>query len=189
MNSVHRSRRQLVLVLAILGLVVSGSQVAHIGSAQSAPVTSSLVIDATAQSPGSVTVTGQNFTPGGRVYVALYDQWGMRLHETRWIVASRTVYEPMRSDDPTAGFVPGGAIEAIFGVTGSVEGSSVAIDEISGGSESIFPNGSHMSATEYVPVDLVDERVGNLCGATAMARAYDEQTDAWSNMLDIDAGC
>lgn len=145
MNRVHPSRRQLVIVLAILGLVVSGSPFAPANRAQLSPVSSPLIITAAAgQSPGSVTVTGRNFTPGGRVYVALYDQWGMQLHETRWINASGTAYGPNGSQDPATGFVRG---------------------------------------------EPGHEIVSSLCGATAMARAYDEQTDAWSNMLDVDAGC
>lgn len=37
---------------------------------------------------GQVTVNGRYFTPGGRVYVALYDQAGQVLYENRWTVAS-----------------------------------------------------------------------------------------------------
>jgi hypothetical protein len=35
-----------------------------------------------------VTVTGTDFTPGGRVYLAIYDQMGARRYETRWVTAS-----------------------------------------------------------------------------------------------------
>ena len=39
-------------------------------------------------------MAGQGFTPGGRVYVALYDQWGAALFETRWVTASERYFQP-----------------------------------------------------------------------------------------------
>jgi hypothetical protein len=43
---------------------------------------------ATTQAPRLFTVTGNGFTAGGRVYLAIYDQMGARLYETRWITGS-----------------------------------------------------------------------------------------------------
>jgi hypothetical protein len=60
------------------------------GSADGAISDPPLLFDATtaAAAPGMVTIDGQGFTTGGRVYVAVYDQMGAKLYETRWIWAS-----------------------------------------------------------------------------------------------------
>lgn len=41
--------------------------------------------------PDALTVVGAHFTPGGKVYVAIYDQAGQRLYENRWVHASLTL--------------------------------------------------------------------------------------------------
>jgi hypothetical protein len=69
---------------------------------------------AAAVAPGSITLTGDGFTPGGRVYVALYDVWGAKLYETRWTAASLAVYGRNGSQDPATGFAPGGALAERF---------------------------------------------------------------------------
>jgi hypothetical protein len=53
-----------------------------------APPPSLADVSATTQTPALFTVAGKGFTPGGRVYLAIYDQMGARLYETRWVVAS-----------------------------------------------------------------------------------------------------
>ena len=45
-------------------------------------------VSATTQTPALFTITGKDFTPGGKVYLAIYDQMGAQLYETRWINAS-----------------------------------------------------------------------------------------------------
>jgi hypothetical protein len=40
---------------------------------------------------GSLSVTGERFTTGGRVYVAIYDQMGAKLYETRWVTATPAI--------------------------------------------------------------------------------------------------
>ncbi len=52
------------------------------------PVPSLTDVSATTQTARLFTVTGRDFTAGGRVYLAIYDQMGARLYETRWITAS-----------------------------------------------------------------------------------------------------
>jgi hypothetical protein len=176
MNRLQFYRRQLVLMLALVGLVALGSPIAHAEQApQVAPAISPFLsaASAVAQAPGSVLVTGRNFTPGSRVYVALYDQWGMELYETRWVTASETIYGPNGSQDPATGFSRGGVIAETFGASPTV----------------YRPFGSQDPATSYVPVEAVSEPFGSLCGTTAMVRAWDVGTAAWSNLLDVQAGC
>lgn len=100
-------RRQLGLVLAIVCLVAPGTPVAQAWSAQPAPVTTPLLTDAAAASAlGSAEVTGQHFSQGGKVYVALYDQWGVQLHETRWVTASMATFGANGSQDPPTAMTP-----------------------------------------------------------------------------------
>ena len=175
MKHVHSLRHRFVLIIAILGLVALGGQVAHASNTQVAPVDSPLLIEASAthQSPELVVVRGQNFTPGGAVYVVLYDQWGMERHETRWVNASSTVYGPNGSQDPAIGFSQGGLIIEIFGAFETVYG----------------PNGSQDPAVGYVPAETGDATFGSLCGSALMIRAYDLQKDAWSDVIDVAPGC
>jgi hypothetical protein len=173
MNRVQHRRRQFVMILALLGLIVIGSPAASAGnaSARLAPAGASPLIDVAAapQAAGSVIVSGRNFTPGGDVYVALYDLWGKQDLGTRWLTSSPSVYGPDGSQDPALGFSRGGEIRAEFGPVEAVYG----------------PNGSQDPATGYVP----GTSFPNLCGAAVVARAYDRETAAWSNMPDVDAGC
>jgi hypothetical protein len=91
-----------------------------------------------------IVVTGQGFTPRGDIYIALYDRWGTRLYETRWVIASETVSGPEGSLDPATVYDEGGVVYASF---------------------------DHM------------------CFDAVMVRAYDQGTDTWSNLLDVDSTC
>ena len=88
-----RHRLRLLGVLALLGLLALGGATGaraqtgdpdgDIGPA-AAPAPSLTDVSATTQTAALFTVTG-------RVYLAVYDQMGAKLFETRWITAS---YEP-----------------------------------------------------------------------------------------------
>jgi hypothetical protein len=170
MSRMHSHRRHLVLMVAIASLLILGLSGAHARDSQDPPAASPLLIDALAVEPaGSVMVMGKNFTPGGEAYIALYDQWGRQLHETRWVMASDVVYGPNGSQDPATGFSQGGTINAIFGASEAIYG----------------PHGSQDPARGYV----AGTHSSGLCGAEVMARAFDEQTAAWSDLLDINADC
>jgi hypothetical protein len=80
-----------------------------------------IVTDVSAAAParGVFTVAGRQFSPGGRVYLALYDQMGAKLYETRWIEASSTttVIHHQPGDGPLGGdrvTVGGGTLRASF---------------------------------------------------------------------------
>ena len=138
----NRSLSRLSIVVVLLALLAVANLA---GRAGASPATNgpAIALDASPPlSPGSIGVGGQGFTPGGRVYLALYDRWGVTLHETRWITASSALYGPDGSQDPARGFRPGG---------------------------------------------LLSTRFDGLCGATLMARAYDEATQTWSAALDVNA--
>jgi hypothetical protein len=139
MQRINRHRTLFVLTLAVLSVVLVGTSNVGAASARATPAAPNLT--AAAVAPGSIAVAAHWFTPGGRVYVALYDVWGAKLYETRWTTASATIYGREGGQDPAAGYLGGGAIS---------------------------------------------ERFDHLCGATLMARAYDEATERWSPWLDVD---
>lgn len=171
MNHSHRFCRPQVLLLAILGLValfgpVADAHVASHSSIGSGP----LIHVSTAQPLGSVRVTGDGFSPGGRVYVVLYDQWGQQLHENRWVTASATID---RIDGTGYGSVQGGMIDETLGSSGTIAG----------------PHGNQDPVNQYIAGNPKNEVALNLCGTAVMVRAYDAQTEAWTSMLDVDPGC
>ncbi len=158
------------VTLGILSLVAVGSPVAFANDEQAPSVGLLLVIKtATASQPGSLLVTGHGFSPGGEVYVALYDQWGMELFETRWVTASGVVYGPNGTQDLSTGFNQGGTINEIFDGSWAIYG----------------PNGSRDPAMGHKE----GTAVGSICGATVMVRALDQVSDSWSNVLDVDVDC
>ena len=103
---------------------------------------------ATTRTSPLFTASGTGFTAGGRVYLAIYDQMGVQLYETRWITAN----------------LP---LAAVTGPTGH---------------EAAFSPGSGRAGT-------LRETFANLCGATAMMRAYDEVTSTWSTWLTVEPAC
>lgn len=113
-------RCQLGLLLTLVSLVALGSLTtsavaagpADLPGSTSGPV---LTGAAAAQPTGTITVTGEAFTPGGQAYVALYDQLGAQLYETRWLTASPTIYGRNGSLDPATGFSRGGTLSETFG--------------------------------------------------------------------------
>ena len=85
-----------------------------------APVPSLTDVSATTGLPDLVTVTGKDFTAGGRVYLAIYDPMGAKLYETRWIAASlpTTVLRHQAGDGllgRTPVTLPGGTLHEAFG--------------------------------------------------------------------------
>jgi hypothetical protein len=203
MNRSHFAYHQYVLRLVVLGLIVFGSSFTSVGASQVAPVISPRLLNAVpASHPGAILVTGQDFTPGGQVYIVLHDQWGMELHETRWVSASVTTLGMNGSRDPALGYIRGGTIHETFGPSETVYGPNGSRDPalgyipgsgdtlLTGATEAIFgPNGSRDPALGFVPGSPGREVVYRLCGTTMMARAFDAEADSWSNTVDIDPGC
>jgi hypothetical protein len=196
-------RQPIAFVIMILGLVILGSQLAQANSVQTPPITSPLLTGATAiqHLPGTMLVTGENFTPGGAVYVGFYDTWGMELHEPRWVTASEAVNGPDGSQDPAIGFTPGGTINEVFGASYVVHGPDGSQDPARGFSwtdaalepqavPAVYgPDGSQDPALGYILGSTETEVVGSLCGDAVMIRALDAETGAWSNVLDSSLTC
>ena len=115
-RSAARPRRFVPLValvgLAILGGATDGAARDHPGAAAGPTLTGAVAV---ARAPGTVAVTGEAFTPGGAVHVALYDRWGETLHETRATAAGAAAFGPNGSADPARGFRRGGDLREAFG--------------------------------------------------------------------------
>jgi hypothetical protein len=102
-----------LVALAVLGILVVGASAdAPAPARSSGPVLTAVL--ASAAQPGSISVSGEGFTPGGDVYVAIYDTWGAELHETRWTTASIAAYGPSGSLDPALGYHAGGRVSESF---------------------------------------------------------------------------
>jgi hypothetical protein len=148
--------------------------------------------------PSSVlTVRGDGFSPGGLVYLAVYDRWGAEVHDHRWTVASTAHFGPNGSADPAQGYVRAGAITevidlfpaTVFGPNGSQDPAQGYVRGVDAPVETIYgPNGSQDPAQGYVPGGN-ETALGTFCGRDLMVRAYDVASTSWSNLRDVTAGC
>jgi len=159
-----------VCFFVLFGFGLHGLQASSAQTASALPILNNAVVSTIA--PGVIEVSGERFSPGGLVYIALYDGWGEMLHETRWVASSPTVYGPNGSQDPAQGYLVGGGIEESF---------AQVQDPVYG------PNGSQDPARGYVSGD--SRGIGSVCDGPMMVRAFDQRTASWSNMLDVESGC
>ena len=110
-----RTKRILaVALMAAVGLLtlVTPAQADNRRMTTSPPVPSLTNVSATTQTPALFTITGNDFMPGGRVYLAVYDQIRAKLYETRWITASLAATGREAADGPL-----GQTLMAILGGT------------------------------------------------------------------------
>lgn len=143
----------------------------------------------------SLNVTGNGFTAGGIVFIALYDQWGRTLEETRWTTASTATYGANGSMDPVQGYATGGSITEVFelfrettyGPNGSMDpalGYRAGVDVPM--NQAIYgANGSQDPAQGYVGQDAAK----GTCNAPLMVRAYDQHQATWTDPVDATFGC
>ena len=122
-----QTSRPFVLLLALVALVALGAATVNAG-ASSAPAPGGeasaifpplSLTGASASDRASEThsVTGVGFTPGGRVEIAIYDESGTELLESRWVTGTATVYGrdvTAEVNDPMVGFTRAGVISAPF---------------------------------------------------------------------------
>ncbi len=159
-----------VCFLVLFGFGLNGLPASSAQTASALPVLNNAVVSTIA--PDTIEVSGERFSPGGLVYVALYDGWGTALRETRWVASSPTVYGPNGSQDPAQGYLAGGGIEESFAlVQPTIYG----------------PNGSQDPARGYIAGDA--PATASVCDGPMMVRAFDQRTASWSNMLDVESGC
>ena len=126
-----------VLALLALGGATGGRPAAAdpgLAGASAAPLPSLTDVSAGTQTPDLFTVTGTDFTPGGQVYLAVYDQMGAKLYEPRWVTASlaATVRVHQPGDGPLGRSlvdVPGGGLREAFGQLCGATAMMRALDE------------------------------------------------------------
>jgi hypothetical protein len=126
----------LTMAIGVLALGFGGTaadEADHPRPAAPAPAPNLIDVSATTQTPALFTVTGTDFTPGGRVYLAIYDQMGAKLYETRWIEASptTTILRHELGDGPRGGdlVTVGGTLQASFGHLCGATAMMRALDE------------------------------------------------------------
>ncbi len=177
MTRSSRHHRPIIVVISLVGFLVLGA------SAAAAPITASgtgptLTGVATRGEPiGKLVVTGDAFTPGGLVYVAVYDRLGAVLEEADLIADGPTAPGRNGSVDPAAEPAEGNA----FGAT---TGRWITADPTAFG-----PNGSTDPATGYAIGGSFASAFGIPCGVTLDSRAFDRDTASWSNWANTRLGC
>jgi hypothetical protein len=119
-DSLRRQARP-ALLLALLALLAFGGHAALARDAGRLGVGPSLTtVSPTNQTARLFTVAGAGFTPGGRVYLAIYDAMGARLYETRWVVAGAVLSVEMGPTGHEAAGPRSGALrEAFAGLCGA----------------------------------------------------------------------
>lgn len=187
-------------VIICLLLVVSLLPQAVVPAA-SAQVAAPVLSQARAVTPLStlLLVEGHGFSPGGLVYIAVYDRWGVENHAHLWTVASPAVFGPNGSADPARGYTPAGTVHevidllpsTVYGPNGSQDpalGHTPGFDAVQASAAIYGPDGSQDPALGYVPA-ASQETSGIACGRSLMVRAYDAEASSWSNLLDVTGGC
>jgi predicted RND superfamily exporter protein len=116
-----RTKRILaVALMAAVGVLtlVTQAQADNRRMPSAPPVPSLTKVSATTQTPALVTITGNAFTPGGRVYLATIDQLEARISETRLITASAAPQAPATQPSPDyAAQMAGNESGGTFGFT------------------------------------------------------------------------
>lgn len=169
MSVFHGRVRVLASLLFLLSMAAANASVAT--AAQ--PITVNPVLGSATASddePETLVISGHGFSPGGLVYIVLYDHWGTQLYETRWVTASERLYQPTDSFDPGRAFVfdLGGDIEESFAIPAAAEAAYAAVEHGGGRSTTM---------------------AGVSCDMVMMVRAFDRDTATWSNLLDADLEC
>jgi len=174
----NRCPRLLGFALSLLCALLAGATAA--GAAPTSGNPAGPVLTAAAaqgDAPGTIVVTGEAFTPGGRVYLALYGRSGARPDETRLGAAAPTVYGKNGSVDPAG--EPGRAVAF---------GAAVG-DWLSAGPAVYGRGNSADPAAGFVPRGTVSVAFLIPCGEAVTVRAFDRGTDSWSNPVAARPGC
>jgi hypothetical protein len=120
-----------------------------------------------------VVVEGEGFTPDGLVYVVVYDRWGEDVYGHVWATAAHGNFGVSGSQDPNLGYIAAGTLDIVIDLSPAVTYS---------------PNGFQIPTTG-VGLGAGQAIAAGACGRDLMVRAYDQQSAAWSNLLDVTAQC
>lgn len=151
-------------LLLVVGLGSPRAVVAH-PATSTGPVLDAVVVGTAA--PGEIIVSGQGFTPLGRVYIVLYDRWGTTLHETRLVTTTETLLQPPEWD------ATGGRFAEAFTV------------EVGGTADAAGTQTPALGTIASTPTAITS----GPCTMPLMVRAYDRATATWSNIVDVELEC
>lgn len=176
MSCAIRSRRLTTLVL-ILSILLTPSLVRH-GTVVAAPAGPRLTgYEVVGEHAVALQVIGEYFTPGGRVYVGVFDRSGSWTDEMRRDVQWPVAVGRNGSFDPAAEPIGTGAFDSIAG------------QWVSSSATFYGQNGGLDPATNYVAGGAVKAEFAFPCDGTAVVRAFDQSTSVWSNWLDPRPEC
>jgi len=117
MARVRLSPLLIVPTIFLVGHVASGSGIGvslpDPARQQFAPVPI-LYAERAAGGQNVILVIGQYASPGEGIYLAMYDEWGVALHEMRWIEEGATYYGPNGNQDPARSFPEEGYFRETF---------------------------------------------------------------------------
>jgi hypothetical protein len=189
--------RVLICLLSLFSLIPAFAGPG--AGAQVTPSVPNLRIAVLPPQAGLLAVEGERFSPGGLVYIAMYDRWGVDVYQHFWTVASHGSFGPNGSQDPALGYVPAGTVNevialypaATYGPNGSQDpahGYQPGVTAVQEPAATYGPNGSQDPALGYVPAAGQASSAAT-CGGDLMVRAYDQRTSTWSNLIDVTAGC
>ena len=172
-----RHHRVITFVRSILGLLVLGASVTAAPAAGSGDSPSLTAVAARGEPSGKLIVAGEAFTPGGLVYVAVYDRLGALLEEADLIADGPAAPGRNGSVDPAAEPAEGNAFGATMGRW------------VTAGTTAFGANGSTDPATGYILGGTLSLAFAIPCGVTLDARAFDRDTASWSNWTNTRLGC
>ena len=152
-------QRVIICLLFLISLVPHALVPAASAQGSGSPVLS--IASAVALPSTLLTVRGDGFSAGGLVYLAIYDRWGVEVHEHVWTVATTAHFGANGSIDPAQGYVAAGAINelfdlapgTVFGANGSQDpahGYTAGFDTASAAEDLYGANGSQDPAQGYV---------------------------------------
>jgi hypothetical protein len=193
--------RNRVIICLLFLMSILPSSLAPSAAAQST-ATAPVLARAAAIAPPTmaITVVGHGFSPGGLVYVAIYDRWGVDQYNHVWVTATSTAYMPTSSIDPgLSSHVVAGSVrividlfpEIAYGPNGfqdPAQGYTGGADAVQAPGAIYGPHGSQDPAQGYVPASD-QAQAGVACGRDLMVRAYDQQAATWSNVVDVAGTC
>ena len=180
-----------MLALAPLSLILVGAQPV---SANPLLVNASIV----SRPSGQIAIHGEGFSPGGIVYIAVFDRSGQDVQYNAWAVATEAVYGPNGSSDPAQGYVAAGTINEVISLDSSPVYGPHGSQDPAWGFNGVIPlvptatygpHGSQDPAQGYDDGTRPPLALDIGCVQHLSVQAFDARALSWSNRLEVVAGC
>jgi hypothetical protein len=139
-------------------------------TAQTVPASPVLSRATIVASPASsLLLLGEGFTPGGRVFIAVYDRWGVDIYKHVWTTAADWTQRTGSATNAASSYIPAGTVDELIDlVPTTVEGEGPGLSTSPDEDQAILNHD---------------------CGRDLMVRAWDQYMASWSNLLDVTALC